>query len=106
MIEAENTTDATDTTATALLNFSEALELIKEGELLKRLGWNGAGMFVFLVKGSAFAASRPPLNVILGEGAQVSYEPHIDMRTEQGSIMPWIASQSDLLANDWAITSA
>ncbi len=85
------------------MNFSDALNAIKEGKRLARAGWNGKGMFVFLVAGSNFRVSREPLLSILGEGAEVTYRPHIDMRAADGTIVPWLASQTDLMADDWDV---
>jgi Protein of unknown function (DUF2829) len=84
-------------------DFSFALRHAKQGKLISRAGWNGKGMFVFLVPGSSFAVSRPPLSGILAEGTQVEYQSHLVMRTADGSIVPWLASQTDLLADDWLI---
>lgn len=39
----------------------------------------------------------------MGEGARVEYHAHIDMRTAQGYVVPWLASQADMLAEDWSI---
>lgn len=86
-----------------MIDFSEALKNIKAGRLARRSGWNGKGMFVFLVNGSKFKVNREPLLSILGEGTEVSYHAHIDMKTATGEIVPWLASQSDLLAKDWEI---
>jgi hypothetical protein len=36
-----------------------------------------------------------------GFGDALDYRPRIDMKTAQGDVVPWVASQSDLLANDW-----
>ena len=85
------------------MNFSDALKLIKIGGRVARAGWNGKGMFVFLVPGSHFTVSREPLLSILGEGTPVDYRSHIDMKTADGSIVPWVASQTDLLADDWQV---
>ena len=85
------------------MNFSQALELIKEGKCLARAGWNGKAMFVFLVPGSTFNVSRPPLLGIFEEGTEIHYHPHIDMKTANGEIVPWLASQSDILALDWNV---
>lgn len=46
-------------------------------------------------------APRQPLLSILGEGTEVSYHGHIDMRTATGEIVPWLCSQTDALAEDW-----
>ena len=82
-------------------NFSEALAMIKEGKRMARAGWNGQDMFLFLVPGSTFTVNRPPLLGIYPEGTQVQYHAHIDMKTAQGYVVPWLASQADLLAEDW-----
>ena len=86
-----------------LLNFGDALMLLKNGQKVARLGWNGKGMFLFLVPGSVFKVNRPPLLGIYPEGTEISYCPHIDMRTADGKIVPWLASQTDVLAEDWQI---
>lgn len=83
------------------MNFSEALVLIKAGKRLTRLNWNGPGQFVFLVNGSTFEVNREPLSLMYPPGTVIDYLPHIDIRTKQGPIVPWQASQIDLLANDW-----
>lgn len=88
------------------MNFSEALERLKDGYLLQREGWNGKGMFVYLVDGSTFKVNRPPLHGIFPDGTEISYRPHLDMRAADGSCVPWVASQSDILANDWRTVSA
>jgi len=87
-------------------NFSRALEEIKSGKKVARSGWNGKSMFVFLVNGSTFKVNRAPLLGIYPEGTEINYCPHIDMRTADGSIVPWLASQTDLLANDWGIVQS
>ena len=58
-------------------------------------------MFLFLVQGSQFKVNRPPLLGIYPEGTEINYRPHIDMKTVNGEIVPWVASQSDLLEEDW-----
>ena len=83
--------------------FSAALVHIKDGGRVARTGWNGKGMFIFLVPGSVFQVNREPLLSILGAGTEVNYHGHIDMRTASGQIVPWVASQSDLLDEDWIV---
>lgn len=85
------------------LNFGQAIEALKAGERVQRAGWNGKGMFLFLVPGSTFAVNRPPLLGIYPEGTEINYQPHIDMKTAQGTVVPWLASQSDVLAEDWQV---
>jgi len=88
-----------------LSNFSWALEQIKAGAKLTRSGWNGKDMFLYLVSGSTFKVNRAPLLGIYPEGTEINYLPHIDMRTVSGSYVPWLASQTDLLANDWIVVA-
>lgn len=83
------------------LTFGEALELLKQGKKAAREGWNGKGMFVFLVPGSNFKVSRPPLLGIYPEGTEINYRPHIDLKGADGSISTWAPSGSDALAEDW-----
>lgn len=89
-----------------MTDFGMALNALKGGKRVSRAGWNGRGMWLILVPGSAFVieAGRP-----LGDaapeliGEHVAYRSHIDMKTVDGEIVPWVASQSDLLAQDWQI---
>lgn len=87
------------------MNFSKALEEIKQGNRVQRSGWNGKGMFIFLVQGSVFKVNREPLLSIMGEGAEVKYHAHIDMKTADNMVVPWLASQTDILADDWQVVS-
>jgi hypothetical protein len=83
------------------MTFGEALRLLKEGKKVCRKNWNGKDMFIFLVPASEFKVNRPPLLGIYPEGTEISYHAHIDMKTAQGYIIPWLASQADLLEEDW-----
>ena len=83
------------------MNFGEALQNLKMGGRVAREGWNGKDMFLFLVRGSRFEVNRAPLMGIYPEGKVIDYRSHIDMKTMQGDVVPWVASQTDLLADDW-----
>lgn len=85
------------------MTFGAAIELLKQGKKVSRAGWNGKGMFLFLVPGSTFKVNRPPLLGIYPEGTEINYLPHIDMKTADGSVVPWLASQADVLAEDWTV---
>ena len=87
------------------LTFSDALEMLKAGCKVARAGWNGRGMFVFLVPGSTFKVNRAPLSGIYPEGTEVNYRPHIDMKAADGSIFTWTPNQLDVLAEDWELAS-
>ena len=86
-------------------DFGDAIRLLKEGFKVARSGWNGKNMFLFLVQGSKFKVNRPPLLGIYKEGTEIVYQPHIDMKTADNTVVPWLASQSDLLADDWGVVS-
>jgi hypothetical protein len=68
------------------LNFGEALELLKDGERVCRKGWNGKGMWLEL--------QRPDKN------SKMSL-PYIFMKTADNNLVPWLASQTDMLSEDW-----
>ena len=68
--------------------FGDALEYLKQGHKLTRHGWNGKGMYIML--------QRPT------EQSKMTL-PYIYMKTVRGDLIPWIASQTDMLAEDWAL---
>jgi hypothetical protein len=82
-------------------DFGTALQHMRNGSCVRRSGWNGKNMFIFLVPGSVFKVNRPPLLGIFPAGQEVRYHPHIDMRTATGEIVPWLCSQTDMLSEDW-----
>lgn len=85
-------------------NFGHAMFLLEQGYRVQRTGWNGKGMFLFKVQASHnLTVNREPLLSILGEGAKFSYQSHIDMFTADGTIVPWLCSQTDMQASDWQV---
>lgn len=86
-------------------DFGWALMQLRQGKLVRRRGWNGKGMFIYLVQGSTFTVNRAPLTDIYPAGTEITYLPHIDMKTATGECVPWLASQSDILAEDWVLTT-
>lgn len=85
------------------MDFSSALIQLKSGARVARSGWNGKGMFLFLVPGSVFKVNRPPLLGIYPEGTEITYHAHVDMKTADGKVVPWLCSQTDMLAEDWTV---
>lgn len=84
--------------------FGTALHRLRTGRRVARLGWNGTGMWLVLVPGSSITveATRPvgrAVPELVGE--RVSYRAHIDMMTADGTLVPWVASQTDVLSFDW-----
>jgi len=79
------------------LNFSAALMYLKEGRRVARAGWNGKGMWLILIEpGNAMHTGR-------GGGAY-PMQRCIGMKTFENNMQPgWLASQADLLAEDWSV---
>lgn len=84
-------------------DFGVALFMLKEGYLVQRKGWNGKNMFIYLVQGSQFVPTRPPLDEIFPDNKVVNYHAHVDMKTADGQCVPWLCSQTDMLATDWQL---
>jgi hypothetical protein len=87
-------------------DFGWALAQLRAGRRVSRKGWNGPDQWLVLVPGSTITieAHRPlgqAAPELVGHAAQ--YAPHIDIRTVQGTIVPWFASQTDALAEDWFV---
>lgn len=81
------------------LNFEGALTWMKEGEAVLRKGWNGKNMFLFLVP-------DPIISMSLGDRPMTVLSlPFIMMKTADDKLVPWLASQTDMLATDWETMS-
>ena len=92
------------------MNFGKAIDAMKEGEKLQREGWNGKNMWLIYVPGTEHAELKQDtpyhsaLNTESTGQSHVTIEAHIDMFTAAGCMQPgWLASQSDMLADDWQI---
>jgi hypothetical protein len=86
------------------MDFGDALRALKAGRRVARSGWNGKNMWLTLVPGSRVTVQEGrPLAAVLPVGHAFDYLPHIDMWTAQGQLVPWLASQTDVLAEDWAV---
>lgn len=89
------------------LNFGQALEQLKAGKRVTRQGWNGKGMFLALVKGRE--NDYHVNSEVFGTGNDGNSEkslPVLDaiyMKTADNKLVPWLASQTDVLADDWLI---
>jgi hypothetical protein len=93
------------------MNFGEALELLRAGERVAREGWNGKNMFIYLVPANSYPAqtevakkywagktdtTKAPAHIPM-----VPYGAYLAMKTAQENVVPWLASQTDILADDW-----
>lgn len=87
---------------TSGMSFGLAIEAAKMGKKIARAGWNGNGMFLYHVPAAAYAPSTDVAKEAFG-GENVPYGAYIAMKTVQGNVVPWLASQTDMLADDWRI---
>lgn len=87
------------------MSFGMAIEAAKRGNKIARSGWNGKNMFVILVPGTPNV--RPVAGTPYSKAGittETNILPHFDMYTATGDMLPgWLASQSDMLADDWCI---
>lgn len=84
------------------MNFGLAIEAMKKGLKVARSGWNGKGMFLYHVPAAAYPPSTEVAKTAF-HGENVPYGAYIAMKTGQGNVVPWLASQTDMLADDWYI---
>lgn len=70
------------------MTFSKALEFLRVGRKVCRTGWNGKGMWIALQ--------------IPTETSKMTL-PYIYMKTADNNLVPWLASQTDILSNDWMV---
>ena len=92
---------------TKYMDFGQALVKLKQGTKVAREGWNGKGMFLSLVKGRD---SDYHVNSAVfwtgNDGNPQNQLPVLDaiyMKTADNKLVPWLASQTDVLAEDWVI---
>lgn len=83
------------------MNFGRAIECLKKGKKTARKGWNGSGMFLYHVPANKYTSVTEVAQNAFGD--YVEYGAYIAMKTAQGNIVPWTASQTDILAEDWEL---
>lgn len=82
------------------MNFGQAVEDLKAGKLVQRAGWNGKGMHLYLEDQLSYT-----IGAGIYKGERREYQPCIVMFTaQQQQHQPgWLASQADILAEDWQV---
>lgn len=70
------------------MNFGQAIEFLKQGKKVARSGWNGKGMW---------------LNLQVPDAHSKMSLPYIYMKTADNHQVPWLASQTDILSEDWVV---
>ena len=72
-------------------DFGWAIRMLKDGHRVQRKGWNGRNMYVFMRSGKGYIKGHPEL-------------PHLCMKTaDDKCCVGWLASQSDMLGEDWEL---
>lgn len=72
------------------MDFGQALAAVKSGKKITRAGWNGPAQYVEMQRPDAHSKMTLP---------------YLFIRTVQGDLVPWLASQTDLLADDWDVVA-
>jgi hypothetical protein len=71
-----------------MMDFSEALMSLRGGAAVSRAGWNGKGMWIAIQSPDQYSKMSLP---------------YIFMKTADNNLVPWLASQTDILADDWDV---
>lgn len=98
--------DYSETTKRATVDFGTALELLKHGTRVTRLGWNGKGQSVALQKGypDGIPCNKNTADAWgMQEGELFKCRPYFQLRCVDGAFQMWFPSVSDCLAEDWVI---
>jgi len=107
-----NTTSSSsqdETQQSTHLDFGGAIRAMKNGEKVCREGWNGKGMFITMQKGypNGIACNKNTSEAFgIPEGTEIFVTPYLMMRAADRTLVTgWLASQTDMLAEDWRIVS-
>lgn len=85
------------------MDFGKAIEAAKSGKKVARIGWNGAGMFAYIVPAASYPAQTGVAKEYFGENAVVPYRAYWALKTAQNDVSTWAPSGSDSLSEDWVI---
>ena len=85
------------------MDYSQALYEIKKGKKLARKGWIGKNMFIYYVPEGKYPAHTDISRDLANIDGLVPYEAYIAIKTVRGTVVPWLCSQTDMLAEDWYI---
>ena len=92
------------------MNFGEAIELIKQGKKITRSGWNGKNMYLWLKPATTIKSEwcKDPIlkEIVDNNGGESEALGTICMKTADNKILTgWLASQTDMLSDDWFIVT-
>ena len=80
-----------------LFDFGTAIKALKDGHTVRRQGWNGKGIFIRLQMPDENSKMTAPYIYIDSSGLQT------DNEAAPKVLVPWLASQTDMLAEDWEL---
>ena len=85
------------------MNFGDAIKELKLGKRLQRTGWNGKGLFIYLVPAASYPAQTGAAKAHFGEGAMVPYAAYLALKNVDETVSTWAPSINDTLAEDWQV---
>ena len=86
---------------TYLTDFGTAIYHARQGKKIARLGWNGSGMYAYIVPANTYPAQNEIARKEFGD--MVPYRAYWALKTAQNDVATWAPSGSDSLAEDWLI---
>lgn len=90
------------------MDFGEAIRAMKAGKRVARVGWNGKGMWLALVLSIHDIprnGTTHPVYRLTTDADGPTALPWIGMKTADNKFVPWLASQTDMLADDWCVVA-
>lgn len=84
------------------MTFGLAVEALKLGNRVARHGWNGKGMWLAVVRSYEY---NPKSDGSVCHALGCEKLPWIGMKTADDKFVPWLASQTDVLAEDWEVVA-
>lgn len=85
------------------MTFGQAIEVLKTGGTVARKGWNGKGMFVYMVPPASYPVQTGAAVAHFGAGSMVPYAAYLAIKTVDGTVSTWAPSVGDCLAEDWVV---
>jgi hypothetical protein len=82
------------------MDFGDAVKHLKAGGKVARAGWNGRGMFVYMVPANNYPASTDAAKSYF-RGKLVPYNAYLAIKNVDETVSTWVPSINDVLAEDW-----
>ena len=87
------------------MSFGHAVAMLKAGAKVARHGWNGSGMFAYMVPAASYPVQTGAAASHFGQGSLVPYRAYLALKTVDDDVATWAPSCSDVLADDWHIVA-